>query len=218
VLDNLYMLGRPNGRPLNEDTPINPASRKGEIRARAAERLFDAHRRGEVVATSGRASDFYGPRGTQSALGDFFWPRVLAGKTAYSPFPLDAVHTYHYLPDVAAALAVLGSADAGAYGRPWMLPCASPESMRQLAARLAHKFDRPIDIAQVPRWLVATLAVFVPLMRELSEMLYQWDEPFVVDDARFRERFSVRPADTDRAAAETVAWATRHYGRGAARV
>ena len=44
VLDNVYMLGRPNGRQLNEDTPMNPCSRKGEIRARLAERLFDAHR------------------------------------------------------------------------------------------------------------------------------------------------------------------------------
>src|SRR5262249_22928851 len=51
VLDNVYMLGRPNGRRLDEQTPLNPVSRKGEIRARAAERLFEAHRRGDVVAT-----------------------------------------------------------------------------------------------------------------------------------------------------------------------
>ena len=87
MLDNLYMLGRPRGRVLNEDTPMDPCSRKGEIRARATERLFEAHRRGDVIATSGRASDFYGPGGTQTGLGDFFWPRVLAGKTAYSPYP-----------------------------------------------------------------------------------------------------------------------------------
>src|SRR5262245_23765607 len=99
VLDNVYMLGRPGGRPLNEDTAMNPCSRKGEIRARAAERLFEAHRRGEVVATAGRASDFYGPGGTLTGLGDFFWPRALTGKTVYSPFPVNAIHTYHYIPD-----------------------------------------------------------------------------------------------------------------------
>jgi len=70
VLDNVYMLGRPHGRPLDEDTPVNPYSRKGEIRARAAERLFEAHRRGDVIATMGRASDFYGPGGTLTGLGD----------------------------------------------------------------------------------------------------------------------------------------------------
>jgi hypothetical protein len=91
---------------------------------------------------------------------------------------------------------MLGSADASAYGRPWMLPCAPAGTLRQLAARLAQKLDRAITVAQVPRWVVSVSAMFVPLMRELNEMLYQWDEP--VDD--------------DRAAAETVDWVKQHYG------
>ena len=218
VLDNLYMLGRPGGRPLNEDTPMNPCSRKGEIRASAAERLFDAHRRGDIVATSGRASDYYGPGGTLTGLGDYFWPRVMAGKTAYSPYPLDAVHTYHYIPDVAEGLAALGCAEPDVCGRPWMLPCAPAGSLHDIVQRLARTLGRPIKTAQVPRWMVKTIAVAMPLMRELDEMLYQWDEPFVVDDRRFRERFHVSPTHVDEAAARTVEWAARHYqtaGRGA---
>ena len=211
VLDNLYMLGRPQGRPLDEDTPMNPCSRKGEIRARAAERLFDAHRQGEVIATTGRASDFYGPGGTLTGLGDYFWPRVLAGKTAYSPYPLDSIHTYHYIPDVAAGLATLGSADTDAYGRPWMLPCAPALTLRELVARLAAKRGREIAVRQIPRWVLEMSGVFVPLMRELDEMLYQWEEPFVVDDRRFRERFRQEPASVDEAAAATVVWAQEHY-------
>jgi nucleoside-diphosphate-sugar epimerase len=213
VLDNVYMLGRPDGRPLDEDTPMNPCSRKGEIRARAAQRLFEAHRRGEVVATSGRASDFYGPGGTLTGLGDFFWPRALTGKTAYSPYPLNAIHTYHYIPDVASGLATLGCADASAYGQPWMLPCAPAGTLRDLVARLATKLGREIRVAQLPRWLLKTIAAFMPLMRELDEMLYQWEEPFVVDDSRFRERFHIEPIGVDRAAADTVQWATQHYGK-----
>jgi nucleoside-diphosphate-sugar epimerase len=211
VLDNLYMLGRPGGRSLNENTPMNPCSRKGEIRARAAERLFEAHRRGDVVATEGRASDFYGPGGTQTGVGDFFWPRVLAGKTAYSPIPLDAVHTYHYIPDVAAGLATLGCADANVYGQPWMLPCTPAVTMRELVTRLENTLGRTIRVAQVPRWILKATGAVVPLMRELDEMMYQWDEPFVVDDSRFRQRFHVEPDDTAQAARETVEWATRHY-------
>jgi nucleoside-diphosphate-sugar epimerase len=212
VLDNLYMLGRPGGRPLDEDTPINPCSRKGEIRARAAQQLFDAHRRGDVVATAGRASDFYGPGGTQTGLGDFFWPRALAGKTAYLPFPVDAIHTYHYIPDVAAGLMTLGCADIDAFGHPWMLPCAPAETLRALVARLSRASGRNLEVAQVPRWILKTLAIAMPLMRELDEMLYQWEEPFVVDDRRFRERFHTLPEDVDRAAAATVEWAQQHYG------
>lgn len=211
VLDNVYMLGRPGGHPLNEDTPMNPSSRKGEVRARAAERLFEAHKQGDVVATSGRASDYYGPGGTQTATGDFFWPRVLAGRTAYLPLGLDAVHTYHYIPDVATGLAMLGCADADAYGRPWMLPCAPAGSLRELIVRLAKKLDREIRVREVPQWVVKTAAVFVPLFHELAEMRYQWEEPFIVDDRRFRERFRVAPTNIDQAAADTVTWALQHY-------
>lgn len=215
VLDNVYMLGRPNGRQLNEDTPMNPCSRKGEIRARVAERLFEAHRGGNVIATAGRASDFYGPGGTQTGLGDFFWPRVLSYKTAYSPFALDAVHTYHYIPDVASGLALLGCADSSVYGRPWMLPCVPAETLRQLIARLQTKLGFSIKVAQIPRWLVKAAGLVTPLMRELDEMAYQWDEPFVIDDRRFRERFHAVPENIDLAAAATVAWARQHYSRSA---
>jgi hypothetical protein len=54
VLDNVYMLGRPDGKPLDEDTPLRPYSRKGEVRARVSERMWEAQRRGDVLVTTGR--------------------------------------------------------------------------------------------------------------------------------------------------------------------
>jgi nucleoside-diphosphate-sugar epimerase len=211
VLESVYMSGKPGGRPFNEDSPINPCSRKGEIRAREAERLFEAHRRGESRVTAGRASDFYGPGGTTSHLGDQFWRPAMHGKKARVLVDPDAIHTYHYIPDVAAGLMTLGLADDDAYGRPWMLPCAPVETMRALAARFSSHLGQEIRLAQMPRWLVKTLGVFVPILREVDEMLYQWDEPFVIDDRRFRERFGVQPTDVQQAAADTVAWAKVHY-------
>lgn len=211
VLDNVYMLGRPGGRPLDDDTPPNPCSRKGEIRARVAERLFEAHRRGDVLATSGRASDFYGPGGTLTLLGDQFWRPALAGKTVWLPFDPDVTHTYHYIPDVAAGLMTLGCATADVYGRPWMLPCAPAESTRQLVERFSRRLGRNIKLARAPHWTVTAIGLFVPFLRQLDEMLYQWHEPFVISDRRFRERFQQKPTDVDQAVAATVAWAEQHY-------
>jgi nucleoside-diphosphate-sugar epimerase len=212
VLDNVYMLGRPAGRPLDEQTPPKPCSRKGEIRARVAERLFAAHNRGEVRATTGRASDFYGPGGTLTHLGDQFWRPALAGKTARVLVNPDMIHTYHYIPDVAAGLAALGTAEDDAYGQAWMLPCVPAETMRTLVARFSRHLQREIRLAGVPHWMVEAVGLVVPLAREVAEMLYQWDEPFVIDDARFRKRFGQGPADIERAATDTVAWAKQHYG------
>jgi len=213
VLDNVYMLGKPNGEPLSAETPVNPCSRKGEIRAKAAQLLFDAHRRGDVRATCGRASDFYGPGGTLTQLGDYFWPRVLKGSSGQVIANPDAIHTYHYIPDVAVGLAALGNAPDDVFGRPWMLPCRPAESFRDLVRRLEKSFGAPIALTVVPGWLRALLGVFISPLREMPEMQYQWEEPFVVDDRLFRERFGTLPEDADRAAAATVAWARAHYGR-----
>jgi len=212
VLESVYMLGRPGGRPMNEDTPMNPCSRKGEIRAREAERLFEAHRRGEVRATAGRASDFYGPGATLSHLGDQFWKPVIAGRRGRVVVNPDAIHTYHYVPDVAAGLAMLGTAGDNAYGKPWMLPCAPAESMRALVARFSHCLGRDIGITVMPRWAIKMLGLAVPMIREINEMMYQWDEPFVIDDQRFRAAFNTHPIERQRAAAETVGWAKSYYG------
>jgi nucleoside-diphosphate-sugar epimerase len=213
VLDNVYALGRPDGKPLHEDTPANPCSRKGEIRARAAERLFSAHRQGEVRATLGRASDYYGPGGTETHVGDQFWPAVFAGKAGRVVVRPDAVHTYHYIPDVTAGLMALGTADPDVEGRWWMLPCQAAGTLRDLVDRFAMSLARPIGITVLPPLLLRVLGIVVPILRELTEMSYQWDEPFVIDDGRFRERFpAVSPVSPDDAAAATVEWAVRHYG------
>lgn len=211
VLNNLYMLGRTGGRPMDEDTQPNPCSRKGEVRALASERLFAAHRNGTVRAAEGRAADYYGPGGHETYVGDYFWKPALAGRPVQLPIDPDAIHTYHYIPDVAAGLAALGSADDAALGRPWMLPCHPAETLRTLARRLSETLVREIPLGRMPRWIIQGGAVFVPFLREVAEMMYQWDEPFIVDDRRFRERFAVEPVDRAAAAAATVAWAKHHY-------
>lgn len=211
VLDNLYMLGQTGGKPMNESTPSNPCSKKGEIRARVAERLFDAHQQGKVRAVCGRAADFYGPRGKLTYFGDFFWKPVLSGKAAMSPINPDVIHTYHYIPDVAQGLATLGCAEESALGKIWMLPCQPAVTTRDLANRFEHYLGQSIQMKAIPRWLLNSLGLFVPMMRELGEMAYQWDEPFVVDDSHFRAHFDVRPAAVDEAAQATVEWARTTY-------
>ena len=211
ALDNVYMLGKPNGKPLTDDTPMNPSSGKGEIRASAAQALFDAHRRGDVQATEGRASDFYGPGGRLTLLGDYFWPRVFKGRSGQVLMNPDVPHTYHYIPDVAAGLATLGGAPDDAFGKPWMLPCRPAEAFRDLVRRLEQSLGTPIRLAVVPGWMQRAMSVFMPVLHETREMQYQWEEPFVIDDSQFRERFGVVPVDADRAAAATVGWARTQY-------
>lgn len=217
VLGNVYALGRPGGRPLDEDRPVAPASAKGAARAAADALLLDAHRRGDVRVVFGRASDFYGPGGDQTYFGPQFWRPVLAGKAAQVIVNPDTPHTYHYVEDVAAGLATLGAADDADYGREWMLPCAPAESTRALVFRLATALGRPIEVKRVPRLALRAAGLFVPIVRELNEMAYQWEEAFVVDDRRFRARFGATPTPPDEGARRTVEWALARFGAGAKR-
>jgi hypothetical protein len=211
VLDNLYMLGRPGGKPLDEDSPVRPCSRKGEIRAEVNARLIAAHAAGAVRAVVGRASDFYGPRGTASYFGDAFWPKALKDGVAQTLMNLDTPHTYHYTEDVVRGLATLGEAPDDVCGRWWMLPCAPAESSRAMIARLGAALGRELRIQAMPAIAVGALGLFVPILREIGEMAYQWQEPFVADDRRFRERFGGTVTPLDQGARATVAWARAHY-------
>lgn len=214
VLDNLYMLGRTGGKPMNEDTPANPCSRKGEIRAKVAARLFEAQRSGEVRAVCGRAADFYGPRGSLTMFGEYFWKPVLARKAGMALGNADTPHTYHYIPDVAHGLATLGCATDEQLGGQllWMLPCQAAVTTREMVRRFEPAVGHTIPLNVMPRFMMNLLALFVPMVREIKEMAYQWDEPFIVDDSRFRARFSMKPIREDEAARATVAWARDTYG------
>jgi hypothetical protein len=65
--------------------------------------------------------------------------------------------------------------------------------------------------------LLQALSLFVPILREVREMAYQWEAPFVVDDARFRARFGDLAAPRESAAKATVEWGVATFAPGARR-
>ena len=210
VLDNLYSIGRTGGRPMNEDSPTNPCSRKGEVRARLREALLAAARRGDARVAVGRASDFHGPGGVGTYFADLFWKPALAGRKVRFFVNPDTPHTYHFIPDVAAGLAAIGL-DPDAEGT-FMLPCLPAVSSRAMADRFAAALGRPITLARVPRVAMTLAELFVPLVRSVNEMAYQWEEPFVVDDARFSARFGSLARPAAAAARATAEWAVATWG------
>jgi nucleoside-diphosphate-sugar epimerase len=62
AMENLYMYGPTGGRPITEDLPHAPNTRKGRVRAMMTEELMEAHISGKVRVAIGRASDSFGPR------------------------------------------------------------------------------------------------------------------------------------------------------------
>jgi nucleoside-diphosphate-sugar epimerase len=209
VLDCLYMYGAPARVPFDEDTPMQPCSDKGELRKILVEELFEAHRRGEVEVTTGRASDYFGPQTPRSML---LHPRALERLRAGKPVEVfgdpDMLHAYNYTPDVARALAILGERPE-AIGKAFHLPAAWRGTSRELIQRFGEALRQPGRVRVVPRWALTTMGVFSPTIRAIRPMLYQWDRPFVLDDRRFRQTFGMEPTPIDDAIHSTLGLTTR---------
>lgn len=209
ALDCLYMYGAPTG-PMTETSPVAPVSKKGALRAELAAMRLDALAKGTQVAIA-RASDFFGPALPNSWFGTRFFERALAGKTAELLGDPEQLHSYTYAEDVASAMLELaGAADATGV---WHVPTLPAMTSRELATRIGDALGRPVAIKRMPRLLVRALGVVMPLMRELPEMAYQWEMPFVLDDSKFRARFGTAPTPLADQIATTIAWARRTYDK-----
>lgn len=202
--DNLYRYG-PTGRPLTEDTAFAATDAKGRVRARLARELLDAHQAGRVRVTLGCASDYYGPGGVDSALGELFFGRLVSGKRAQWIGRLDQPHTASYLPDVARALVVLGEDDR-ADGRAWHLP-GGVTTGHELLELTGAALGRPVRAQVAPPWLLRLGGLAVPMLRELAAVSYQWTGPWVADHAAFDQMFGPLPiTPLPEAVTATVDW------------
>jgi nucleoside-diphosphate-sugar epimerase len=205
VLDNLYMYGHTDGAPMGEDTPMEPCSDKGRLRAELAQELLDLMATGEMEIAIARASDYFGPNAPRSAVfGERFFDRLMSGKPLEVLGDPDARHSYSYTPDVARGLAELGTSEDG-WGSIWHLPVAFQGTSRELAERFAAATNRASNLRPVKRWMMRALGLLDGQIRAAVEMMYQFEEDFVVDDSRFREHFGIEPTPIDDAVATTLA-------------
>jgi nucleoside-diphosphate-sugar epimerase len=210
--DNLYAYGPVQG-PITEDLPALATTKKGRIRALMAERLLEAHRSGTLQVAIGRSSDYYGPGGANSVVGDVLFGAAVRGRRARWLGRLDVPHTLNYLPDVARALATLGERPQ-ALGGVWHLPAAEPLTGREFVELIAAELGRPVRVTATSRLAVRVAGVLNPRIRESAEMLYQWERPFVVDASKFQGAFGpFEPTPHRQAVATTVAWFQERAGR-----
>lgn len=188
--DNVYAYGRVDG-VMREDMPYNPSSRKGEVRAHIATMLMDEVKRGELRGMIVRAADFYGPGATLSVTHATLTERLKAGKTPQWIGNAKVVHTFTYTFDAGRSLALLGNTPS-AYGQVWhALTSKEPISGEQyvrIACELAH---RPYGLQAAPRWLLRMMGVFVPVVRESIEMLYQFEDDYRFDSSKAERAFGL---------------------------
>jgi nucleoside-diphosphate-sugar epimerase len=210
--DNLYLYGKVTGR-MSEELRSNPNSRKGQVRAQLADRLLEAHHRGALRAAIGRGSDFFGPSVLLSHAGNKLFPQALAGKPTDVLGDPDKLHSFTFIDDFAAALVVLGQRDE-ALGRAWHVPTSEALTHRAFIERVYRLAGTEAKLRAVPRAVVSLLALADPTLREVKEMLYQFEDDFVIDSSRFTRTFGLAPTALDDAINATLAWyRANHLGK-----
>ncbi|MFJ9849413.1 NAD-dependent epimerase/dehydratase family protein [Streptomyces sp. NPDC101150] len=206
MLGNLYGYGPVDG-PMTEELPLAATGPKGRVRAAGWQQARTLHEQGRIKAVEVRASDFFGPGVTDGGhLAARVMPRLLRGKPVSALGDPDVPHSWSYLPDVAGALVEVAGEER-AWGRAWHVPTEPARSVREMVERLAARAETgPVAVRGLSPAVLGVAAVFSPLIRELKEIRYQFDRPFVADSRAYEAAFAVRATPVDEQVRATVAW------------
>ena len=207
--DNVYMYGRTEG-PMTEETPYDPSSRKGDLRARLATQLMSEVRKGHITASIARSADFYGPGTAKTSVPDLLvFQRLIKGRRAQWLANADMPHSFTYVPDAARALAIL-AADDNSWNQVWHLPTAAPPiTGADFIRRAAAILQKDARCQILPSWMILLGGLFDRTTAELHEMLYQYKYEYVFDSSKFQKAYNFRPTSYEDGIKATVDWHVR---------
>jgi nucleoside-diphosphate-sugar epimerase len=199
ITGNLYVYGPQPGGHMTENTPLAAVGRKGKVRIRMwRDALASGVRTVEV-----RGSDYVGA-GAIGVFSSILLPAIDKGRAAWAPGDVDLPHSFTYTGDMARTMVALAG-DERAHGKAWHAPTAPPISIRELADRYCALAGVPrVTIHKLPRFVMRTAGLAVPMARELAEMDYQFYAPFHLNSSLTEQTFGLAPTDLDVAVRETV--------------
>jgi nucleoside-diphosphate-sugar epimerase len=191
--DNIYMYDKSSIPFMTESSVINPPSRKGQVRAKLREMILREVENRNLTALIARSADFYGPDNRNSALKLMAADNLLKGEKAQAFGNIDKIHTYTFTPDAAKATALLGNTP-DAYGQEWHVPTTKEKlTNRQWIELIAKELNTQANIQTVSNGMLKMLGLFIPIMREFPEMMYQYEQDYVFDSSKFEKRFGIMP-------------------------
>ncbi len=201
--DNVYAYGRVNGW-MTEDTPMNPTSRKGEVRKKIDEMIMNAVTRGNLKAVIAKAADFYGPNTPLSFVNVMVFDNFRKGKKAQWMINDRVKHSLTYTPDAGRATAILGNTES-AYNQTWHLPTdRNALTGKELIETVAREFGLDPRYMVLRRWIIRAAGLFNGIVRESVEMLYQNDSDYLFDSSKFEKAFNFTPTPYNQGIRETV--------------
>lgn len=192
--DNIYLYSGDHLNPITENSRVDPPSKKGAVRAQLVEMIWDAVENRKLEAVIARCADFYGPKVKDvSLLTELVLVPLSEGKTANWLVNDKVKHAFTFTEDAGKATALLGNSPQ-AYGRAWHLPTAqNPPTGKEWVEMAAKQLGAKPKYRVVSKGMVKFLGFFIPIMRSIHEMLYQYDKDYVFDSSDFEKTFAYTP-------------------------
>jgi nucleoside-diphosphate-sugar epimerase len=203
--DNVYAYGKVEGK-MTEETPFNPCSKKGEVRARIADMLMNEVKKGNLTAAIARAADFYGPNTPLSMTTAMVFENLANGKAAQWFCDLNKKHSFTYTPDCGKALFAIANDDK-AFNQTWHMPTQNPAPTgREFIEIAALAMGAKPKTQIVGSFMNRILGLFIPVLKEFQEMLYQFDSPYYFDSTKFEQYFKIKPTPYEEGIKTTAAF------------
>ena len=200
---NVYPYGKVSGW-MTEETPFNPCSKKGEVRAKIEETLLSEMKKGTLQAMIVRGTDFYGPNTPLSFTDALLFKNFAAGKKAQWMLNDTTRHSFTYTPDAGKATALLGNTES-AYNQVWHAPTdKNVLTGKQFIELVAKEFGVKPNYMVLPKWMVRMAGLFDTNIKEAVEMLYQSETDYLFDSSKFEKAFNFTPTTYSQGVLETV--------------
>jgi len=189
--DNVYMYGLVAG-PMTENTPYQPCSIKGEVRAKIATQLMDQVKAGNIKASIARAPDFYGTGTKNSFFDTMVLEKYAKSQKATWIGNSGTLHNFIYIPDAGKGLYLLGKTPE-TDNQIWHMPTAAPLQGKQLIEIAAHIYETAPKYMSVNKLMLNLLGLFKKAIADTVEMYYQYDHDYNFDSSKFEKAFNFKP-------------------------
>ena len=201
---NVYGYGKFLYNSVDESHPLNAKTKKGVLRNEIESLILEYHHKGKIKAVIPRFADFYGPNVTNDLYGAMF-KNAIKGKPSIWPLNIDTPHNFTYIDDAAEATMLLVE-DPSSFGKVFHVS-GEVTSAHKFIDEIYHALNTPSKIRVLSRALIRMLSPFNSNIREIIELLYEYESPYNIDDSRFMDRYpSFRHTPYDTGIKNTIEW------------
>lgn len=211
---NVYNFGNTE-EPIREDSRPAPCTRKGQLRVEIEAMLEQAANAEKCRVLNVRLPDFWGPNVLNEGVKPIF-ENALNGKALPWILNADIPHQSVYTKDAAEIIVrlMLQPVSLQSTAKPyevWNYGGTTVPSVRSWFEQVSMLTGKPLKIQVYSRFIVNLLGLFMPVLREVKEMLYLYENTILLDDAKVLALFpDFRPTPMKQALTETLAWFAEH--------